>query len=353
MLKPSLIAILPGLAFSSAWAGSALAGNRLQDNDGALAALRPAIVRFSGEVSRGVSFERKLWPGLVFVLKANDSGWDISVTDGTDRDSDFVRVVTPPYRFDNPRYLGTVYGHSAADAVAWTPRSFSFVTSGADYMRADDAVRKLLWPSGLPETEIGAAEKTLAQVPRGNGVLKITGAKLLAANGWIDSLAFEVEIRPPVDPDPAIRKKFLPEWPEYGTIEETCPGVATPIRIGKTDYHDFDGDGFDEASVLAYSCLVGTGGADLPGVFTRSASGEVVELEIGEIPSGDQKIREGLRGKVDLKVEHGILVKEFPVYRDEDPNCCPTGGARRFSYRWDGQAFVLDKFEDLPAEPNP
>lgn len=293
----------------------------------------------------------------MIVLQANDTGWDISVTGGSDRNTDFVWVVTPPYRFDNPRYLGTVYGHSTADAVAWTPRRFGFVTSSTDYARADDAVRRLLWPSGLPVTEIGTAERTLAQVPRGNGLLKITGAKLSEANGnsgaRIESLAFAVEIRPPVDPREALRKKFLRDWPEYRTVEEACPGMAAPIRIGKIYYHDFDGDGFDEAVVFAYSCLAGTGGTDLPGVFTRSAAGEVVELDVGEIPSVGQKLREGLRGKVDLKVEEGMLVKESPLYRDEGPNCCPTGGVRRFAYRWDGKAFALDKFEDLPAEPNP
>lgn len=313
------------------------------------------IIHFSGEVSRGESLEKRLWNDLIFVLKATDSGWDISVTGGEDRDSDFVWVVTPPYRFDNARYLGTVYGHSAADAVAWTPRAFSFVTNPMDYVRAGDAVRKLLWPSRLPEMEIKAVEKTLAQVPKGNGMLKITGAKSSATKGdfegRIESLSFEVEIRPPIDPREALRRKFLQEWPEYQTVEEACPSVAEPIRIGRIHFHDFDGDGFDEAVVLAHSCLAGTGGTDLSAVFTRSASGEVAELEVREIPSTEPQLHEGLRGKMDLKIEDGILVEEFPVYRDDDSNCCPAGGVRRFFYRFDGKSFVLDKFEDLPAEP--
>lgn len=159
-------------------------------------------VKFSGEISRGTSFKKELWRDLVFVLKATDTGWDISVTGG-DAGADFVWVVTPPYRFDNPRYLGTVYGHSATDAVAWTPRGFSFVVDQADYATAADAVRKILWPSGASDSEIRTAERTLSLVPRANGLLKIKRAKLSGTNGAgaarIESLAFEVEIRPPMD----------------------------------------------------------------------------------------------------------------------------------------------------------
>jgi hypothetical protein len=30
-----------------------------------------------------------------------------------------------------------------------------------------------------------------------------------------------------------------------------------------------------------------------------------------------------------------------PVYRDKDPNCCPTGGFDRTLYRWDGTRLVV------------
>lgn len=291
-----------------------------------------------------------------FVLKATGDGWDTSVTGGTDANTDFVWVVTPPYRFDNPRYVGTGYGHSAADAVAWTPRGFSFVLDSTAYSTAADAVGKLLWPAGASDSQIRAAQRTLSQMPRADGLLRIKQAGLSATDGAggarIESLAFEVEIHPPIDLREALRKKFLRVNPGYETVEEACPGAAAPIHIGKVLYHDFDGDGFEEAAILAYSCIAGTGGADLLGVFTRSGSGGVDELEIGGATSGDRKARENLRGKVDIKIAGGRLVEEFPIYRDEDPNCCPTGGIRKFVYRWNGKAFVPDKVEDVPAEAN-
>jgi hypothetical protein len=32
-----------------------------------------------------------------------------------------------------------------------------------------------------------------------------------------------------------------------------------------------------------------------------------------------------------------------PVYRKNDPNCCPTGGFDRTRYRWDGKRLVVAK----------
>lgn len=167
----------------------------------------------------------------------------------------------------------------------------------------------------------------------------------------IESLAFEVEVRRPIGLHAALRRQFLDKNPEYESVEEACPGANASIHIGKVLYHDFDGDGFDEAAILGYSCLAGTGGADLYGVFTRSASGGTVELAISD--TGDKKAVEGLRGHVDIKVADGNFVEEFPIYRDKDSNCCPTGSVRRFVYRWNGKVFRPDKIEDVPPEAAP
>jgi hypothetical protein len=37
----------------------------------------------------------------------------------------------------------------------------------------------------------------------------------------------------------------------------------------------------------------------------------------------------------------GDLVESQPVYRKNDPNCCPTGGFDRVRFHWDGSRFVV------------
>lgn len=328
-MKPPVFGILLGSIISLIWVSPT-----------SFSANEAGIIRFSGATSQGTSFKKKLWSDLLFVLRATGGGWDISVTDGKDADTDFVWVATPPYRFDNPRYLGAVYGHSAQEAVAWTPRAFNFVVNRTDHSIAEDAVRKLLWPSGISEVELRAAELNLMKLPKANGLLKIKQANLSKANGapsQIESLAFEVEIRQPIDLQAALRRQFLDKNPEYENVEEACPGLDASITIGKALYHDFDGDGFDEAAVIGYSCLAGTGGSDLYGVFTRSVSDETVELAVSD--AGVKKADDQLRGHFDINIVDGNLIKEFPIYRDKDFNCCPTGGTRRFVYRWNGKVF--------------
>jgi hypothetical protein len=109
-------------------------------------------VTVAGEVPYGESFEHAISEQLDFHLVATDRGWKISVR-GHEAEGDLVYPVTPPLRFDNPRYVGTVYGHSAADAVAWNPREFLFLMHPEDLAEASEAISQLLgpyYPLGLP-----------------------------------------------------------------------------------------------------------------------------------------------------------------------------------------------------------
>jgi hypothetical protein len=35
------------------------------------------------------------------------------------------------------------------------------------------------------------------------------------------------------------------------------------------------------------------------------------------------------------------LVSSQPIYRKNDPNCCPTGGFDHLRFHWDGTRFVV------------
>jgi len=97
-------------------------------------------IEFRGAVKAGEDFRRLFGPGLVFWLTPHPdgSGWTIEVCEVVESfcATDFVRLVSPPYRSYNDRYLDTSYGFTAAEAVKRSPREFRFVVSRDDYERA-------------------------------------------------------------------------------------------------------------------------------------------------------------------------------------------------------------------------
>jgi hypothetical protein len=71
----------------------------------------------------------------VFNLFLTGYGWDIVVWDKRDPKAD-LSCCPPPYRFFNPRYIGAIYGYSAAEAIVLTPRIFHFVVNREDHAKA-------------------------------------------------------------------------------------------------------------------------------------------------------------------------------------------------------------------------
>ena len=74
-------------------------------------------VTLTGEAVEGQAFRKDIGRGLDFVLEPNpdgDTGWTIKVSlqgkPSTPECEDFFWVVTPPYHFQNVRYLDTQYG---------------------------------------------------------------------------------------------------------------------------------------------------------------------------------------------------------------------------------------------------
>ena len=45
--------------------------------------------------------------------------------------------------------------------------------------------------------------------------------------------------------------------------------------------------------------------------------------------------------QVSLAVRGGDLVETQPIYRRDDPNCCPTGGFRHRRFHWTGHRFAV------------
>jgi uncharacterized protein YecT (DUF1311 family) len=106
------------------------------------------------------------------------------------------------------------------------------------------------------------------------------------------------------------------------------------ISIQHLEYFDFDGDGQDEAIVVASTCMTGTAGPDVHAVFTRNPQGELVELPL---PDVDKKYFEVLFGNrnYDLTVRNGQLAAVFTDTSDREEPLL-------IRYRWNGREFIVD-----------
>jgi hypothetical protein len=136
--------------------------------------------------------------------RQNPPGWTIRVHPADSPDSDYSMVVTPPYRFWNPRYLDTGYGVSAREALERTPRDFAFVASSADYDAARGALDVLLWSGAYTQEEIASANRTMDALKTYPAELSIedgdvTPPDAIHPSGTIDWIRFRVELCIPLD----------------------------------------------------------------------------------------------------------------------------------------------------------
>jgi len=192
-LVPALVAIAVVLSITSHDAPAA----------DAACAPAPTLAAFSGDVRHGDAFERPFGAGLVFRLAPSRDpgvpGWTIEIRARGDADPEreLSWLVTPPYRFWNPRYVDTSYGHTAAEAARFTPREFRFLLDARDWTRADATVRRILWPGNATNAELDQARAALDAVRSGRGIFHIRDARLGRAPDGIERierLEFAVEL---------------------------------------------------------------------------------------------------------------------------------------------------------------
>jgi hypothetical protein len=133
------------------------------------------------------------------------------------------------------------------------------------------------------------------------------------------------------------------------SMEKICAGMETSeTNLADTVFGDLDGDGRDEAAVMAFSCFAGTSGPDLTAVYEMLPQGKIVELQI-EVPSQEKAFRglkadgASLRLRA-IKIEKQTYIEEYTIWgRGHDD-------ARDFSYRWDGRKLALLGIKDVPIQ---
>lgn len=198
--------LLRGLANSNDPERVKLAAQRLESFLSQRASSKQVVepTTFVGEAFRGEDFEKEFGPGLVFRLAAQNDpqtpGWEVEIRAKGAPDSEYSSVVTPPYRFLNPRYLFVGYGRSATEVVEGGA-AFKFVRTKPDYDRARANVQIILGrrSDGRPYQEaFDAALEDLGKIPYCVGALRILNSKLAAAEEGrpqaIDWIQFEVEL---------------------------------------------------------------------------------------------------------------------------------------------------------------
>jgi len=115
-------------------------------------------------------------------------------------------------------------------------------------------------------------------------------------------------------------------------------------EIVNTEIADLNSDQFPE--VLIYTTSAGSGSYGSVIAYSTNKGKSLSQITFPET-AGNSKIGKGYMGHDKFSLEGNTLVQEFPIYKKEDPNCCPTGGTRHIQYKLEkGEAseqFIIDK----------
>lgn len=170
-------------------------------------------ITFSGEVFADKNFDRPFGP-LLFRLNSEQAlaGWWIEVvpTESDSVEVEYVWAVTPPYHFDNARYLDTSYGTRAEDSVKDSPRDFNFVLDQEQFHRAEVLLNTAAYSRPLSDERSDAeldqesqnALAVLESMSIGKGRLQILDSRVDRSAGQdgfgaIEWLKFRVELHVP------------------------------------------------------------------------------------------------------------------------------------------------------------
>ncbi len=146
-------------------------------------------------------------------------------------------------------------------------------------------------------------------------------------------------------------KKYLVQ-----KYESVNPQLGDSCEAGSTNvqdvfYGDLTGDGVEEAVVNYRTCQDGTGGGNSE-VYTIDSKGDLVNItpDSTKLAQADyKKFYNGFAGHGSFGIDKPKLIFSFPVYKSDDPNCCPTGGKSTITFNWDGSKFVYNEIATDPS----
>src|SRR4051794_13868673 len=126
--------------------------------------------------------------------------------------------------------------------------------------------------------------------------------------------------------DAAARSAVRYAKPRIATVGE--PQTFPPKAADRPLCFDATGDGLTDMAV---------------GLFSGGTAGEVAWVFFAAKPDGWRLAGWGGGYKLLLRQAGKRLEVVQPVYRSNDPNCCPTGGFDHTPYGWNGAKLVLQR----------
>jgi hypothetical protein len=120
--------------------------------------------------------------------------------------------------------------------------------------------------------------------------------------------------------------KGFAEVNETLQLEESDP-------ISKISIVDLNKDGFDEIFIITRSAGSGSYGTIYG--FSSNKDKSVSSIIIPEISQSDLAegaIFNGYQGHDSIYVSKNKLFRKFPIYKEGDENCCPSGGNKTIQY---------------------
>lgn len=108
-------------------------------------------------------------------------------------------------------------------------------------------------------------------------------------------------------------------------IEQKIEGSVVGAEVA-----DLDGNGAPEIYVFVQSAGSGSYGTVVGHAVHHASAMAVITLpEMAD----DPKLSAGYMGRDRFFITGDRLVRQFPIYRDGDPNAAPSGGTRHVQYR--------------------
>lgn len=139
-----------------------------------------------------------------------------------------------------------------------------------------------------------------------------------------------IELRIHSDEDGMFDFHLIPKGFEF-TRDTLILTDSNPLSEGFLA--DLDNNGFEELYLI--TTAEGSGSYGHIHGFASNSDKSLTPIYLRPIHENDLapgELFDGYMGHDSIFMDQGKLMRKFPVYREGDPNCCPTGGIRQLRY---------------------
>jgi len=109
-------------------------------------------------------------------------------------------------------------------------------------------------------------------------------------------------------------------------IEQEIDGVVTGAEV-----EDLNRDGSPE--VYIYVTSAGSGSYGTLVAYSANNKKSLSEIYLPPLENEKKSVSKGYMGHDQFSLVENTFARRFPIYKKDDPNCCPTGGTRQLEYK--------------------